>query len=183
MSRRDYTHPALTVDVVLFAVGQGCLEVLLVQRDGPPFEHEWAFPGGFVDPGEALEEAARRELAEETNIREVHLEQLEAFGDPGRDPRGHVVTVAFLGFVSADVVRSTEAGSDAAQARWWAVDQLPSLAFDHRDVLGCALRRLRQRLTYVLTGTDIVPGSLTIHQLRATGNVVNKALSEGTRNQ
>ena len=183
MSRRDDGYSALTVDVVLFAASKDHLEVLLVQRDSPPFEREWAFPGGFVEAGETLHEAARRELDEETSIREVHLEQLQAFGDPGRDPRGHVVTVAFWGLGPANVFHPPEADSDAARAQWWSVDQLPPLAFDHRDILTCALRRLRQRLSWVLGDTDIFPGNLTIDELRATGNMINKALSGETRNQ
>ncbi len=183
MSIQDYSHPALTVDVVLFATGQVPLEVLLIQRESPPFEQAWAFPGGFVDLGEAPEEAARRELAEETDVRGVPLEQVATFGDPGRDPRGHVVTVAFLALVPADMAHRTEAGSDAARTRWWPVDQLPPLAFDHHRILRCALRQLRERLTCIVQGAGFVAGSLTMHQLRAIGDVVESELGGRTRSK
>lgn len=146
MSLEEYPHPALTADVVLFTLRDGDLQVLLIQRQKPPFEGAWAFPGGFVNVGESLEEAARRELAEETGIQDVDLEQLHAFGDPGRDPRGHVVTVTYLAVMPGDAVAQIRAGDDAAQARWWPIHDPPPLAFDHADILDCALRRVRARL-------------------------------------
>lgn len=146
MPIEDHPHPALTADVVLFTLRDGDLQVLLIQRRKPPFEGTWAFPGGFVHVDESLEEAARRELAEETGIQDVPLEQLRAFGDPGRDPRGHVVTVTYLAMMPGDAAAQIRAGDDAAQARWWPVGELPALAFDHADILDCALRRVRARL-------------------------------------
>jgi len=173
MSLQDYPHPALTADVVLFAVGETDLQVLLVQRDKPPFEGDWAFPGGFVNVGESPRDAARRELEEETNIQDVTLEQLRAFGDPGRDPRGHVVTVAYLGVTRSDTPRRAKAGSDAARARWWSVDELPPLAFDHGDVLAYALRRLRSKLTCVVEASDPLPGNMTLDELQAACEIAN----------
>jgi len=174
MSIHDYPHPALTADVVLFAVGEGALRVLLIQRNKPPFEGAWAFPGGFVNLGEAPRDAALRELKEETSLQNLVLEQLHTFGEPGRDPRGHVVTVTYLGVVHADAPRRTEAGSDAAQARWWSVDQLPLLAFDHADVLAYALRRLRSKLTGIVDASDLLPGSLTLGELRAAREIAGR---------
>ena len=147
MSIHDYPHPALTVDVVLLAAGCGSLQVLLIQRDRPPFEGKWALPGGFVELGESPEDAASRELEEETGVRGVRLEQMRAFGDPGRDPRGHVVTLVFWGLVDrhgspGELPCPVEAGSDAAVARWWSIGGLPPLAFDHGDILAYALRQL-----------------------------------------
>jgi 8-oxo-dGTP diphosphatase len=176
MSIQDYPHPALTADVVLFAVGEGALQVLLIQRDKPPFEGSWAFPGGFVTVGEAPRDAARRELEEETHIQDVILEQLRTFGDPGRDPRGHVVTVTYLGVVDADALRRAEAGSDAAKACWWSVDELPSLAFDHADILAYALRRLRSKLTCIMDTPDVLPGDLTLGELRAACKIVARGV-------
>jgi 8-oxo-dGTP diphosphatase len=180
MSIQDYPHPALTADVVLFAVGQGTLEVLLIQRDGPPFEGHWAFPGGFVNVGEAPRDAARRELEEETNIQDVSLEQLRAFGNPGRDPRGHVVTVAYLAVIPMDTRRRPEAGSDAAQTRWWSVDELPPLAFDHADVLTYALKRLRSKLARVIEDPDVLTEDLTLGDLRAAYEVATRRVKEKT---
>ena len=146
MSLEDYPHPALTADVVLFTL-HGCdLWVLLIQRKEPPFEGRWAFPGGFVDLGESPKAAALRELMEETGLRDVQLDQLHTFGDPGRDPRGHVVTVAYVGFASPGAIPQTRAGDDAADARWWPVRDLPPLAFDHEEILSHALDRLRSKL-------------------------------------
>jgi 8-oxo-dGTP diphosphatase len=147
MAIHDYPHPALTVDVVLLAAGSGDLEVLLIQREGPPFEGRWALPGGFVELGESPEDAASRELAEETGVHGVRLEQMRAFGDPGRDPRGHVVTLVFWGLLDHDwspggLPCPVDAGSDAAVARWWPTGGLPPLAFDHSDILAYALRQL-----------------------------------------
>jgi 8-oxo-dGTP diphosphatase len=140
MPIEDYPHPALTADIVLLTMREGDLHVLLIQRQKPPFEGAWAFPGGFVNVGESLEEAALRELEEETGIRDVHMQQLRTFGDPGRDPRGHVVTVTYLALMPADSMPQPEAGDDAAQARWWPVRDLPPLAFDHATILEYALK-------------------------------------------
>src|SRR5262249_30050894 len=120
----------VTVDVVIFTIRAGALHVLLVRRARPPFARRHAIPGGFVDEGESLEAAARRELAEETGLRDVYLEQLYTFGDPGRDPRGHVVTVAYFALIASDPT-PLHAGTDAAEAGWFPVGALPSLAFDH----------------------------------------------------
>lgn len=178
MASQGHSHPALTADVVLFASGPDDLEVLLIQRDAPPFQDAWAFPGGFVDIGESLEEAARRELAEETSIRGVPLDQLGAFGDPERDPRGHVVTVAFLGLIPSEVIHPPEAGSDAAQAQWWSVDNLPRLAFDHARILTCALQQLRQELAWSLEEAGLLLDTFTLAELRAAGEMVARVLRE-----
>lgn len=180
MTIQDHSHPALTADVVLLAVGLDDLEVLLIRRDAPPFQDAWAFPGGFVEVGESPEETARRELAEETSMRGVRLEQLSAFGDPGRDPRGRVVTVAFMGVVPSDVSHPVEAGSDAAQARWWSVEDLPRLAFDHDCILTCALNRLRQELAWLLEDTGLMPETLTLAELRTAGGIVSRVLHDKT---
>jgi len=181
MSIQDYPHPALTADVVLFAIGEGALWVLLIQRDKPPFEGDWAFPGGFVNVGEAPRDAAHRELEEETHIQDVVLEQLRTFGNPGRDPRGHVVSIVYLGVVHADARRRAEAGSDAAQARWWSVGELPPLAFDHTDVLACALQNLRAKLTCVTEARDALPGDLTLDELRAACEITARGVEQRTR--
>jgi 8-oxo-dGTP diphosphatase len=142
MSLADYAHPVLTVDVVAFTQYEGRPRVLLIRRRKPPFEGAWALPGGFVEVGESLEEAARRELEEETGLRDVRLEQFHAFGDPGRDPRGHTVTVAYWSWVPSDVMHHVRGGDDAAEARWWPLDDLPPLAFDHADIISYARDQL-----------------------------------------
>ncbi len=135
-------RPALTADVVLLREGAETPEVLLIRRGSDPFAGAWALPGGFVEPEEELEAAARRELAEETGIRRVELEQIAAFGTPGRDPRGWVVSVAFWGWLTGEA--ETSAGDDAAEARWWPLNSLPALAFDHGEILERTRRRVRE---------------------------------------
>lgn len=115
--------------------------MLLVRRGREPYAGTWAFPGGFVELGESLESAARRELGEETGLVGVALRQLGAFGDPGRDPRGWVVTVAYTGVVPDERAELVEEGDDAAEARWWPTEDLPPLAFDHGKILEYALQR------------------------------------------
>src|SRR5262245_44590970 len=146
----------VTVDIVIFTIREGELQVLLVKRGVPPFEGRWAIPGGFAEENESLENAALRELREETGLSEVYLEQLYTFGDPGRDPRGRVVTIAYYALVSADRAPPA-AGTDAAEARWWPAGAAPALAFDHRKILDYALERLRNKLEYTTVGFQLLP--------------------------
>jgi len=136
----DHPRPALTVDIVLLHRAPDEIEVLLIKRAREPFEGHWAFPGGFVDQDESLEEAAARELAEETGLVGIRLEQIGAFGDPGRDPRGHTVSVVFAGVLDDRAV--VTAGDDAAKAAWHSALEPPSLAFDHKKILRLALDRM-----------------------------------------
>lgn len=140
MPDHEYSRPALTVDVAVFRGDAGAREVLLVKRGGEPFAGMWALPGGFVDENESLEAAARRELLEETGLDPLRdFDQVGAYGDPGRDPRGWTVSVVFqttLGYDESGVVAG---GSDAADAAWHPVSVLPSLAFDHDLIVADAL--------------------------------------------
>ncbi len=129
-----YPRPSVTVDIVLLRPGEAGLEVLLIQRGRPPFEGAWALPGGFVEENEPLEAAAARELQEETHLEGLSLQQLGAFGDPGRDPRGWTVTVAFWAQLT-EAGMEAQADDDAADARWWPLQALPILAFDHAKIL------------------------------------------------
>ncbi|HEX7240663.1 MAG TPA: NUDIX domain-containing protein [Longimicrobiaceae bacterium] len=156
----------VTVDVATFTLRGGALHVLLVRRGIEPFRGRWALPGGFVLEDETLEAAALRELREETAVPDVYLEQLYTFGDPGRDPRGRVVTVAYYALVAHDRV-APEAGSDAAETRWWPVDALPDpLAFDHAHVLEYAVGRLRGKLEYTTVGFELLPERFTLAELQ-----------------
>ena len=163
--RYSYARPALTVDCVIFGFDEGALKVLLIRRGLPPFEGKWALPGGFVRVDEGLEEAARRELREETGLEAVHLEQLGAFGAVDRDPRERVVSVAWCALVkqAAHVVRG---GTDAAEARWFPVAEAPSLAFDHDAMLAAALADLQGRLRRQPVGFDLLPPRFTLSQLQ-----------------
>ncbi len=157
----------VTVDIVLFTLrpDASTLEVLLVERGVPPYEGAWALPGGFVHPDESLEDAARRELREETGVDSGYLEQLYSFGDPGRDPRGRVVTVAYYALVSPDR-RPPEAGTDARSAKFWPVSALPKLAFDHAMILEYALGRLRTKLEWTGVGFELLPPKFTLSELQ-----------------
>jgi len=154
----------VTVDIVIFTIQSGTLRVLLVKRAAPPFQGQFAIPGGFVHEGESLEEAAIRELREETGVADVYLEQLYSFGDPKRDPRDRVITVAYFALISAD--RSLRAGTDAAEANWWPMDRLPPLAFDHDNILRYALERLRNKLEYTTVGFQLLPEKFTMTELQ-----------------
>ncbi|MEQ9325230.1 MAG: NUDIX domain-containing protein [Polyangiaceae bacterium] len=174
----DYPRPSVTVDVVVFTVIDSDLKVLLIKRASPPFTDSWAIPGGFVrvsegdDQGEGLDEAAARELSEETSLAPgtVFLEQLYTFGTPGRDPRTRVITVAYYALVRPDLVPLVSAGSDAAEARWFSVvEELPSveLAFDHAAILTAAVERIRGKIDYAPLAFELVPPTFTIAELRA----------------
>lgn len=135
----DHPRPALTVDIVLLHPSANRIEVLLIKRAREPFKGLWAFPGGFVDKDESLEEAACRELLEETGLSNIHLNQIGAFGDPGRDPRGHTVSVVFAAVLERRP--SARAADDAADAAWLSARRPPPLAFDHRRILNLALKQ------------------------------------------
>jgi len=161
---------AVTADVVIFNLAEQDLKVLLVRRAHPPFEGQWAIPGGFVEANESIDDAARRELEEETGVRDVYLEQLYTFGNPQRDPRGRVITVAYFALMAGDV--PTRAGDDAAAAVWHSVYALPALAFDHAEILKYALQRLRYKLEYTSVGFELLPNEFTLTELQTAYEIV-----------
>jgi 8-oxo-dGTP diphosphatase len=154
----------LTVDLVMFTIQDDVLQVLLVQRAVPPFQSRWALPGGFPLEGESLDRAARRELEEETGVKDVYLEQLYTFGDPERDPRGRVVTVAYYALIGSD--RTLRPGTDAEAARWFPCGHQPPLAFDHDRILHYAIERLRNKLEYTTVGFQLLPRTFTLTELQ-----------------
>jgi 8-oxo-dGTP diphosphatase len=156
----------VTVDIVIFTLREATLQVLLVKRGVPPFEGQYAIPGGFIRGDESLEEAALRELHEETGVRNVFLEQLYTFGDPKRDPRGRVITVAYYALIASDKL-SLVAGADAAEAQWFPASRVPPLAFDHKSILDYALERLRNKLEYTTVGFQLLPEKFTLGELQA----------------
>lgn len=161
----EYPRGALTVDCVVFALDEEELKVMLIQRDLPPFEGKWALPGGFVHLNETLEEAARRELEEETGLHKVFLEQLHTFGAVDRDPRERVVSVAYYALVKLSYHR-VQAATDARDAAWFGVHDVPSLAFDHADILSMALERLQSKLRNEPIGFELLPRKFTLSQLQ-----------------
>lgn len=139
MYRYKYPRPSVTVDIVLLSYSQVNPQVLLIRRKNPPFQNLWALPGGFIDMDETLEESALRELYEETNIKDVQLTEVGTFGQPERDPRGRVITIAYLGVISPDQ-QTAVAGSDASEVQWHSTLDLPILAFDHNLIIEKALK-------------------------------------------
>jgi 8-oxo-dGTP diphosphatase len=167
----EYERPALTVDVVIYTIKEGDLKVLLIQRNTEPFREMWAIPGGFVIKGETLEIAAKRELFEETGVKDIYLEQLYSFGDPGRDPRGWVVTVSYFALISSDNLKIT-ANTDARDVKWFSAYKLPKLAFDHDKILHLALNRLRAKLEYTNVGFQLLPKRFTLTELQRTYEII-----------
>ena len=170
MAPSDYPKPSVTVDVVIITLRGEELQVLLIKRDLAPHKGKWAVPGGFVHIDESLESAARRELHEETGVADVYLEQLYTFGDPGRDPRGRVISVAYIALVPAPL--AVEAGSDAREARWWPLNKLPALAFDHDKILQLALTRLRYKIEYSAVGFRLLPQYFTLSELQRAYEII-----------
>ncbi len=161
----DYPHPAVTTDIVIFTIRQDQLKVLLIKRARPPFQGEWALPGGFVNLDESLEEGARRELEEETGVSGVYLEQLYTFGRPDRDPRERVITVAYYALIPTDTVE-IRAASDAEGVSWFSLRELPELAFDHKEILALAHQRLVAKLDYSTIAFQFMPTSFTLSELQ-----------------
>lgn len=160
-----YARPALAVDCVVFGLDDAGLQILLIQRGLAPFEGKWALPGGFVHLDETLDEAARRELAEETGIEKVYLEQLHTFGTIDRDPRERVVSVAHYALVKLSDHR-VKAATDAREAAWFSVTDLPSLAFDHEEIVQRALDRLKEKVRNQPIGFELLPPKFTLTQLQ-----------------
>lgn len=161
----EYARPALTTDCVVFGLDEDDLKVLLIQRALAPYKGEWALPGGFVRVGESVDASALRELEEETGLTKIYLEQLYTFGQPDRDPREHVVTVAYYALVNL-VEHPPEAATDATNAAWFSLDDIPVLAFDHKKILDCAVERLRGKLRYQPIGFELLPKKFTLGDLQ-----------------
>jgi 8-oxo-dGTP diphosphatase len=168
-----YDRPSVTTDIVIFGIVDQTLKVLLIKRKAWPYEGMWAIPGGFVHMDESLEAAAYRELVEKTGIsgEDVYLEQLYTFGDPGRDPRTRVITVAYFALVSADKI-DAQAATDATDVGWFSVYDLPALAFDHADIVSYALTRLRYKLEYTAVGFQLLPEKFTLRELQNTYEII-----------
>ena len=161
----EYPRPCLTVDVVVFGLDEGDLKVLLIQRAQEPFAGRWALPGGFVRLDETLDAAARRELEEEAGVALAYLEQLYTFGDVKRDPRDRVVTVAYYALVKLRE-HEPKAATDARNAAWFPLSDVPRLAFDHERILDTALRRLQAKVRYQPIGFELLPEKFTLTQLQ-----------------
>lgn len=158
-----YPHPAVTTDCVIFGFDGLNLKILLIQRGVEPFKGRWALPGGFLKPDESAEVGALRELKEETGLEPAYIEQFHAYSQPDRDPRERVITLAYLALVKMQEVKG---GDDATDARWFSIDSVPQLAFDHDVILRDALARLRERIHFHPIGYDLLPDKFTLKELQ-----------------
>lgn len=158
-----YPHPSVTADCVIFGFDGVSIKVLLVERGVEPYKGKWAFPGGFMQIDETVEECARRELEEETGLKNASVEQFYTFSDVNRDPRERVITVAHYALVRLLEVKG---GDDAASAQWFAENEIPSLAFDHDRILRMARNCLKERICFEPIGFELLPEVFTMSELQ-----------------
>lgn len=158
-----YPHPAVTSDCVIFGFDGVAIKVLLIQRGIEPYKDKWAFPGGFMQIDETVEECAKRELEEETGLKTTSVEQFYTFSDVNRDPRERVITVAHYALVRLEEVKG---GDDARSAQWFAMNEIPSLAFDHDRILRMAVNRLKERICFEPIGFELLPEIFTMSALQ-----------------
>ena len=159
-----YPHPAVTTDCVIFGFNGERLQVLLIERGIEPYKGRWAFPGGFLKMDETAEEGAKRELKEETGLENAYIQQLHTFSAPNRDPRERVITIAYYALVK---IQEVKGGDDAASARWFPLDEIPPLAFDHDYILRMATQRLREQIHFQPIGFELLPEKFTIKELQS----------------
>lgn len=159
-----YPHPAVTTDCVIFGFDGERLQVLLIERGIEPFKGRWAFPGGFIKMDETAEEGALRELKEETGMENAFIQQFHTFSNPLRDPRERVITIAFYALVR---IQEVKGGDDATSARWFPLDEIPALAFDHDHMLRMATQRLRQEIHFHPIGFELLPQKFTLRELQS----------------
>jgi 8-oxo-dGTP diphosphatase len=169
-----YETPLVTVDIVVFTIKNGNLKVLLSQRKKAPYEAMWAIPGGFIQMGETLEAAAERHLYEETHVKDIYLEQLSTFGNPNRDPRSRVITVAYYALVSSEKLQE-----QAKEIEWFNVHELPELAFDHKMIVTAGQKCLQNQLKDSNIAFQLLPQMFTLTELqRVYELILNKALDK-----
>jgi len=171
MYKYDYPHPAVTVDIIIFSIRDGELKLLLIRRALDPFKGEWALPGGFIHMDEDLETAARRELEEETGVKDVFLEQLYTYGKLGRDPRERIITVAYFALIPSDKIR-LQAATDAEAVGWFGINELPVLAFDHKDIVDSAYKRLIGKLDYSTIAFQFMNEQFTLSELQQVYEII-----------
>jgi len=167
----DYEQLGMTVDLVIFTVNKDKLKVLLTKRAESPFLAFWSLPGGFLLENESLEEAALRVLREKTGVKDVYLEQLYTFGKPDRDPRARVITVAYFALIPWANLDQPES-KKVADLTWVSVDQLPKLAFDHKEILNCAVKRLRAKVSYSNIVYGLMPDKFRLSELQKMYEII-----------
>ena len=173
-----FEKPSVTVDIVIFTIKNNDLKILLVKRNLEHFKDKWALPGGFVRIHESLEDAAKRELEEETGVKNVYLEQLYSFGEPKRDPRGRVITIAYMALVNSDDIK-LKATTDVSDAQWFSTKKIPQIAFDHKQILDYSLKRLKWKFEYTPVAFSLLPKKFTISQIQKIYEIVfNKKIDK-----
>jgi len=160
-----FEKPSVTTDIIIFTVQNNELKVLLVKRKFEPFKDMWAIPGGFVKIDESLENAAKRKLEEETGVKNIYLEQLYTYGDPKRDSRGRVVTIAYMALVNSENIK-LKAITDVSDAQWLSIKKIPQLAFDHKKILDYSLKRLKWKFEYTTVAFSLLSREFAISQIQ-----------------
>jgi len=166
----NFAKPYVTVDMVIFTIASSELKVLLVKRKVQPFKDKWVIPGGFVNIDQSLREAAMSKLAEKTGVKDVYLEQLYTFGDPKRDPRGRVITVSYFALISSEHIALKS--SEEYNATWHSFTKLPPLAFDHKEIIDYAFKRLKWKFEYTTVAFSLLPKKFTMSQLQELYEIV-----------
>ncbi len=166
-----YEHPGITVDIAIFTVNNNKLKVMLVKRAEDPFRENWSLPGGFLLHGESLEAAAQRVLREKTAVGNVYMEQLYTFGDPRRDPRSRVITVAYFALIHWKELDQPDS-KKVADLTWTSVDGLPKLAFDHREIVSYAVKRLRAKASYSNIVYGLMPKRFRLSELQSMYEII-----------
>ncbi len=166
-----FQKPSVTADIVIFTIKEDDLKILLVERGIEPFKGEWALPGGFVRIDESLEQAAKRELEEETGVKDVYLEQLFSFGDPKRDPRGRVITIAYMALINSEDIK-LKATTDVSDAKWFSIKKIPPLAFDHKRILDYSLKRLKWKFEYTTVAFSLLSKEFSLSQIQKIYEIV-----------
>lgn len=173
-----FETPKLTVDIIIFTVENGQFKTLLIKRKSPPFKGKWALPGGFLKKEEPIYSAVLRELKEETGVEGVYLEQLYTFGEPKRDPRGRVITVAYYALAPRELMK-IKAADDAKNAKLFSMTELPKLAFDHKKILNYALFRIRNKIQYTNVIWSLLPRNFTLTEIQKVYELIwNKHLDK-----
>jgi 8-oxo-dGTP diphosphatase len=166
-----YDRPSVTVDIVVFTILNNSLKVLLIKRKEWPFKGMFALPGGFIKMNENLQDAAVRELREETGVKDIYMEQLYTFGDVNRDPRTRVLTVTYLALINGNEVK-LNAGSDALEAKWFCVKDLPKLGFDHEEIINYAYERVKSKLSYSNIAFSLLSDTFTLTEAQNTYEII-----------
>lgn len=166
-----FEKPSVTVDIVIFTIQGDGLKLLLVKRNSPPFKDMWALPGGFLRKRETTKDAAKRELLEETGVKDVYLEQLYTFCQPDRDPRARVITVAYFALVNSEKIKLSPS-TDVSEAEWFSIKSIPKLAFDHEKIYKYALQRLQWKLEYTTVAFSLLPQKFTLTELQKVYEII-----------